>query len=157
DPRCEDLIGLFSPALQAAPWVYGITAGHGYVMAWTGDGQSLGNDSLVVLKVSRDAAGELQATVVKEIKGVIYNGSSPVSDNKIYYSKANDPGQPLYAFDVVTGVETKTPNSDTGIFSRRWEAVALDDPAWPGTTLVGWNASGRLVKYNIDTQKLDNT
>lgn len=157
EARCKDLLGLFSPELQKATWVYGITASDGYVMAWVGDSQSLGNDSLVVLKVERDAAGELQASVVKEIKGVIYNGSSPVVDNKIYYSKANDPGQPLYAFDVVTGQETRMPNSNTGIFSRRWEAVELNDPDWPGTTLVGWNSGAILVKYNIETQKLERT
>lgn len=157
EARCKDLIGLFSPELQNSAWVYGITAGGGYVMAWAGDGQSLGRDSLVVLKVSRDAAGDLQATVVTEIKAVIYNGSSPVVDNKIYYSKANDPGQPLYATDVTTGAETRMPNSSTGIFSRRWEAVELADPAWPGTTLVGWNSGAYLVKYNIETQQLERT
>ncbi|TWD84202.1 hypothetical protein FB561_5377 [Kribbella amoyensis] len=157
DPRCKDLIGLFSPELQNSVWVYGVTAGNGYVMAWAGDSQSLGRDSLVVLKVSRDSAGELQAGKVAEIKGVIYNGSSPVIDGKIYYSKAGDPGQPLYAFDVAAGTETKLPNSQTGIFSRRWEAVALDDPAWPGTTLVGWNSGAFLVKYNLETGRLVRT
>ena len=157
EPRCKDLVGLFSPELQNAPWVYGVTAGKGYVMAWAGDGGSHGNDSLVVLKVSRDADGELQAEVVKEIKGVIFNGSSPVIDDRIYYSKANDPGQPLYSFNVVTGEETTMPNSDTGIFSRRWEAVQLDEPAWPGTTLVGWNSGAILVKYNLETHALERT
>ncbi|TCC62268.1 hypothetical protein E0H73_16320 [Kribbella pittospori] len=157
EPRCKDLIGLFSPELQNAPWVYGVTAGHGYVMAWAGDASSQGKDSLVVLKVSRDAAGELQATKVTEIKGVIYNGSSPVVDGKIYYSKANDPGQPLYGFDLAAGTEAKMPNSRTGIFSRRWEAVSLGDPAWPGTTLVGWNSGAVLVKYNLQTGTLVRT
>ncbi|NED94010.1 hypothetical protein G1H11_01640 [Phytoactinopolyspora alkaliphila] len=157
EPRCKDLTGLFSPELQEATWVYGITAGDGYVMAWTGDSSSLGNDSLVVLDVSRDSDGELQAEVIAEIEAVIYNGSSPVVDGKIYYSKANEPGQPLYAFDVHTGEEVSVPDSDTGIFSRRWEAVELDDPDWPGTTLVGWNSGGILVKYNIETGTLERT
>lgn len=154
---CQDLIGLFSEELQRAPWVYGITASKGYVMAWAGDSASMGRDSLVVLKVSRDAAGTLQASVVQEIKGVIFNGSSPVVDGKIYYSKANDPGQPLYSFDLATKAEAKMPNSDTGIFSRRWEALQLNDPAWPGTTLVGWNSGAYLVKYNLQTHTLVRT
>lgn len=157
EPRCKDFIGLFSEKLQASPWVYGITAGNGYVMAWAGDSQSLGDDNLVILRVWRDDADELQAEVVAEVEGVIYNGSSPVVDGKVYYSKANDPGQPLYAFDLATREEVTMPNSNTGIFSRRWEAVELDDPAWPGTTLVGWNSGAYLVKYNLDTHRLERT
>lgn len=157
EANCQDLIGLFSEELQRSVWVYGLTASKGYVMAWAGDSASLGRDSLVVLKVSRDTGGTLQASVVKEIKGVIFNGSSPVVDSKIYYSKANDPGQPLYSFDLTSQAEAKMPNSDTGIFSRRWEALQLDDPEWPGTTLVGWNSGSFLVKYNLQTQRLVRT
>ena len=157
EPRCTDLIDLFSPRLQEATWVYGLTAGNGYVMAWTGEGNSDGTDALVVLKVSRNDAGELAAEVVKEIEGVVYNGSSPVVDDKIYYTKANEQGSPLHSFDVVTGEETTMPSSETGIFSRRWEAVRLGDPQWPGTTIVGWDSGGTLVKYNVEKEHLERT
>lgn len=157
EARCKDLISLFSEELQKSIWVYGITASDGYVMAWAGDSGSQGKDSLVVLKVSRDAAGELQASVVKEIKGVIYNGSSPVIDNKIYYNVAGEEGLPLHSFDVESGEEATIADAPVDIFSRRWEAVQLDDPEWPGTTIVGWNSGAILVKYNLETKKMVRT
>lgn len=157
EARCKDFISLFSEELQKSIWVYGVTASDGYVMAWAGDSGSQGKDSLVVLKVSRDDAGELQASVVKEIKGVIYNGSSPVIDGKIYYNKAGEEGLPLHSFDVESGEEATIADAPVDIFSRRWEAVQLDDPEWPGTTIVGWNSGAILVKYNLETKKFVRT
>lgn len=152
--ECDDLTSLFSEELQERPWVYGITAGDGYVMAWAGDGASAGNDALLVLQVDRDDDGELLVEVIDEIAGVVYNGSSQVVDDHIYYTKANMPGQPLFAYDVTTGTETQL-DAPTGIFSRAWEVVELDHPDWPGSTIVGWNSGGIQVKYNIETGNLE--
>ncbi|XSS45144.1 hypothetical protein ACQBAU_11660 [Propionibacteriaceae bacterium Y2011] len=156
--QCKDFTSLLGPVADAT-WVYGITAGSGYVQVWGGDSSSTGNDYLIVLKVTRDANGELQAESIKEIKGVIYNGSSPVVDDKIYYTMANTQAQgiPLHSFDVVTGEIEVITEAPTQIFSRQWEIVDLEDPEWPGPSVVGWNSGANLVKYNIETGNFEHT
>lgn len=156
DGECVDLTSLFSEELQERPWVYGLRAGGGYVMAWAGDGASTGNDALLVLQVDRDDSGELQVDVVDEIAEVVFNGSTPVVDDHIYYTKANmnEAGNPLFSYNVVTGEETRL-DAPTGIFSRSWDVIDLDHPDWPGPSVVGWNSGGIQVKYNIETGNLE--
>ncbi|ACQ81578.1 Carbohydrate-binding CenC domain protein [Beutenbergia cavernae DSM 12333] len=151
DAECVDLTQLLSPEILAEPWVYGGTASDGHVMVWAGDSNSLGNDWLVVLDVTRDAAGALQAEVSAEIPGVVFNGSSRVVDGKIYYTKAGDPESALHSYELATGQEERIAAAPTGIFSRSWEVVELDDPAWPGVTIVGQNSGAVLAMYNLET------
>lgn len=146
--ECENISDLISPDVMDSEWVYYMRAGGGYVMAWIGDGSSAGNDTLVVLQAER-VDGDLQLEVVDEIAEVAFPGSSLVIDDHIYYIKANMPGQPLHSYNVLTGEETELDVATT--FARRWDGVELEDPNWPGTTLVGWNSGGTLVKYNIET------
>lgn len=151
--ECTDFTHLLSPELQRLPWLYGGKANNGYVTVWGGDSNSTGNDYLTVLKVSRDGTGALEAEVIKEIKGVIYNGASEVVDNKIYFNKAGETGKPLHAFDVVTGEETVLNNAPVDLFSRSWEVIDLEDPQWPGPSIVGWSSNGTLTAYNLETER----
>ena len=155
---CTDFTDLLGPILDHQ-WVYGITAGGGYVQVWGGTSGSVGEDWLIVLRPSVDASGEIAAEVVTTIQGVIYNGSSRVVDDKIYYAMANtqDQGIPLHSYDVVTGEEATITEAAGGIFSRQWEIIDLDDPAWPGPSVVGWNSGGIMTKYNIATGTFERT
>lgn len=150
--KCTDFTGLLGDTIRPRQWVYGMTGGGGYIQIWGGEGNSLGNDALVILKVGRDAAGAVTAERVAEIPGVIYNGSSTVVDGKVYYTKVNtSPGIPLHSYDLATGVETRIDAAPGGIFSRQWEIIDLRDPAWPGPSVVGWNSGGIQVAWNIAT------
>lgn len=157
DGTCTDFTDLLNEDIRSKEWVYGMTAGSGYVQVWAGDSKSFGDDYLLVLRTWRDDAGDLQAEVAHEVPGVIYNGSSPVVDGKVYYSVAGEENQPLHSLDVETGEEVVLDHAETGIFSRAWEVMDLDDPAWPGPSLVGFNSGGYLVKYNIETEALERT
>ncbi|MFX4270774.1 hypothetical protein ACQBAR_09170 [Propionibacteriaceae bacterium Y1685] len=154
---CKEFTSLLSPALQSSAWLYTGKASDGYLTVWGGDSQSRGNDYLAILKVSRDGNGELQADVVTEIKGVIYAGPSDIVDGKVYFNKAGETSNPLHSYDLATGEERTITSAPVNIFSRGWEAMQLDDPAWPGTTIVGWNSGGWLTKWNIDTEKFERT
>ncbi len=150
--ECTDYSELLGDLILSKQWVYGITAGGGYVQVWGGDSGSTGNDALVILKVGRDASGAITAERVAEIPRVIYNGSSVVVDGKVYYNKAlTSPEIPLYSYDLATGTETVIDEAPAGIFSRQWEVLDLNDPAWPGLSLVGWNSQGIMAVYNIET------
>ncbi|WP_157683433.1 NHL repeat-containing protein [Microlunatus soli] len=157
DQACTEFTDLLSPELQQAAWLYTGKASNGYLTMWGGDSKSSGNDYLAILKVSRDAAGDLQAEKVTEIKGVIYAGPSDIVDGKVYFNVAGETDNPLHSYDLATGEEKTITSAAVNIFSRGWEAMQLADPAWPGTTLVGWNSGGWLVKWNIETGKLSRT
>src|SRR5699024_7351120 len=148
--ECEDLTSLLDEEIQDSQWVYNMRAGSGYVMAWAGDSTSTGNDWLVLLDVDRNDSGELQVAVVDEIRGVAFPGSSAVADDHIYYTKAGFEGWPLFSYNVVTGEETRL-GVDGQILPRHWDVVELDDPQWPGKTLVGLNSYGFLTRYNVET------
>ena len=148
--ECEDLTSLLDEEIQDSQWVYNMRAGSGYVMAWAGDSTSTGNDWLVLLDVDRNDSGELQVEVVDEIRGVAFPGSSAVADDHIYYTKAGFEGWPLFSYNVVTGEETRL-GVDGQILPRHWDVVELDDPQWPGKTLVGLNSYGFLTRYNVET------
>lgn len=152
---CTEFTDQLSPELQKAAWLYTGKASNGYLTLWGGDSKSAGNDYLAILKVSRDADGKLQAEKVTEIKGVIYSGPSDIVDGKVYFNVADEDEHPLHSYDLATGEQQTISSAAVDIFSRGWEAVQLDDPDWPGTTLVGWDSGGWLVKWNIKTEKLD--
>src|SRR5699024_9904868 len=141
---------LLDEEIQDSQWEYNMRAGSGYVMAWAGDSTSTGNDWLVLLDVDRNDSGELQVEVVDEIRGVAFPGSSAVADDHIYYTKAGFEGWPLFSYNVVTGEETRL-GVDGQILPRHWDVVELDDPQWPGKTLVGLNSYGFLTRYNVET------
>ncbi|HLT60747.1 MAG TPA: hypothetical protein VK020_06110 [Microlunatus sp.] len=149
--ECVDFTHLLNPELLELPWLYGGSAGDGYVTVWGGDGNSRGNDSLTVLKVGRDADGALTAEVTAEIKGVVYNGASRPVDGKVYYTVVDEPGMPLHALDLATSEETVLTDAPVDIFSRAWEVIDLEDPEWPGPSIVGWNSGGILAAYNLET------
>lgn len=152
DPGCVDLIGLTSPEIQDSQWGYGMTVDDGYAMAWVGPGNSFGEDWLVIFKLSRAADGTLQATVVDEIKGVVYNGSSGIHDGKVYYNKAPSP-LTMFSYDLASGTETRVEAGTPSIFARSWDFIDLQDPAWPGETLVGMSSNGTVQLYNPETGK----
>lgn len=154
---CTEFTDLLSPELQKASWLYTGKASNGYLTLWGGDSKSTGNDYLAILKLSRDDDGKLQAEKVTEIKGVIYSGPSDIVDGKVYYNVADETDHPLHSYDLASGEEKTITSAKVNIFSRGWEAMKLDDPDWPGTTLVGWDSSGTLVKWNIETEKLSQT
>ncbi|MBN9611249.1 MAG: hypothetical protein BGO26_09215 [Actinobacteria bacterium 69-20] len=168
DTPCTDLIGLTSPEVRASNWVYGMTASPGYVMAWIGPAYSDGRDHLVIFKVARDEAGQLTSSVVGDIKGVVFNGSSTVYDGKVYYTKADiksaeTPPPPacttdpmmtqsvLYSFDLATGTETKIDTAPAQIAAREWDFIDLGDAAWPGETLIGMDSNGVAAQYDPQT------
>lgn len=152
--QCTDFTELLPQPVRDLPWVYGITAGGGYVQVWGGDSASTGNDHLVVLDVGTGPDGELAAEVVADVPGVIYNGSTPVVDDTVYYTKAGtSPELWLHALDVTTGEERRLDAAPTGIFSRQWELLDLRDPQWPGLSVVGWNSGGYQVAYNLATER----
>ena len=152
--ECEDLTDLLSPEIQDSVEVRRMVASEGYVLAWAGDGGSWGNDWLIVLDVERSAAGDLRVEVVDEIKGVAFPGSSPVVEDHVYYTKAGYEGWPLFRYNVVTGEETQLPK-DVEILARQWDVIELDDPQWPGPTLVELDSYGSLARYNIETETMD--
>ena len=151
--ECENLAPLFDEEIQDSVEVRTIVVSEGYVLAWAGDAGSTGNDWLVVLDVDRSADGELQAEVVDEIRGVAYPGASPIIDGQIYYTKAGHEDWPLFRYTISSGEETQLPE-DVVILARQWDIVELDDPAWPGATLVGLNSYGFLTRYNIETEEI---
>lgn len=150
--HCTELTDLLSPELQELPWLYNGKASGGYLTIWGGDSNSTGNDYLVILKLSRDADGVLQAEKLTEIKGVAYSGPSDIVDGKVYFNK-RETGLRLHSYDLQTGEEQIHDSAPAGIYSRNWEAVDLQHPDWPGTTLVGWDSSGRLVRWNVATER----
>ncbi len=152
--ECEDITGLLDQEIQDSLEVRDMVISDGYVLAWVGDARSAGDDWLVILRPERDDAGELQVEVVDEIRGVAHPGSSPVHDGSVYYTKAGYEGWPLFEYNIETGVETQLPH-DVVILARQWDIVELDDPQWPGATLVGINSGGFLTRYNIETDTID--
>ena len=152
--ECENLVGLLSPEIQDSTELRRMVVSDGYVLAWAGDGGSQGNDWLIVLDVERSETGDLEAEVVDEIEGVAFPGSSPVVDDDIYYTKAGYEGWPLFRYDVVTGEETQLPH-DVEILARQWDVLELEDPEWPGATLVGLDSYGSMTRYNIETDTLE--
>lgn len=152
--ECENLAPLLDEEIQDSVQVRDIVMSQGHVLAWTGDATSAGNDWLVILDVERTDDGELQVEVVDEIRGVAHPGSSPIHDDHIYYTKAGYEGWPLFRYNILTGEETQLPE-DVVILARQWDIVELDDPQWPGATLVGINAYGFLTRYNIETETID--
>lgn len=151
---CEDLTGLLDEEIQDSVEVREMVVSDGHVLAWVGDGGSTGNDWVVVLKVDRTEAGELQVDVVDEIRGAAYPGSSPIVDGHIYYTKAGFDGWPLFSYDIEAGQETQLPVDATALV-RQWDVVELDDPEWPGATVVGIDSFGTLVRYSIETERID--
>src|SRR5690606_26132238 len=93
-----------------------------------------------------------QAEKLTEIKGVAYSGPSDIVDGKVYFNK-RETGLRLHSYDLQTGEEQIHDSAPAGIYSRNWEAVDLQHPDWPGTTLVGWDSSGRLVRWNVATER----
>lgn len=154
EDECEDLTSLFDEEIQESVEVRDIVVSDGYALAWVGDGGSTGNDWLVVLDLERSEDGELEVEVVDEIPGVAYPGSSPIVDGQIYYTKAGSEDWPLFRYDIESGEETQLPQ-DVVILARQWDIVELDDPDWPGATLVGINSYGFLTRYNIETETID--
>lgn len=152
--ECDDLTGLLDQEIQDSVEVREMAVSEGYVMAWVGDGGSTGNDWVVVMEVERSDDGTLQAEVIDEIRGVAYPGASPVVDDHIYYTKAGYEGWPLFSYNVKTGEETQLPVDGT-ILARQWDIVELDDPQWPGATVVGLDSYGVMTKFNIETQEAD--
>lgn len=154
--ECENLAPLLDEEIQDSVDVRDIVVSDGHVLAWVGDAASAGNDWLVVLDVDRSEGGELQVEVVDEIRGVAHPGSSPIVDDHIYYTKAGFEDWPLFRYNITTGEETQLPE-DVVILARQWDIVELDDPQWPGATLVGINSYGFLTRYNIETETISVT
>ena len=152
--ECENLVELLSPEIQDSVELRRMVVSDGYVLAWAGDGGSQGNDWLIVLEVERTEAGDLEVEVTEEIRGVAFPGSSPVIDDAIYYTKAGYEGWPLFRYDVLSGEETQLPH-DVEILARQWDVLELDDPEWPGATLVGLDSYGTLTRYSIETDTLE--
>lgn len=149
---CTDFTDLLGPKTLEHIGVYNMVANDGYVMAWGGDSNSGGEDEITVLKVEL-VDGEIKAEQVAVIDNTVYYGPSDVVDDTVYYIKAED-GWPLYSYDLVTGEETKV-SDEQGLAPRRWRAVDLQDPEWPGLTLVGWNSSGTVERHNIETGRTE--
>lgn len=146
---CTDLLTLASADVRASLWAYGMTVSDGYAMAWVGDGSSHGNDWLVIYRLGRDSAGKLTATLLTEIKGAVFNGSSPVLDGKVYYVTVGAPD--LHSYDLATGTDVKIAAGTPSLFARDWGLSQLGDPQWPGTTLVGMSSNGTVQQYNPTT------
>src|SRR5690625_5137653 len=134
--ECENLAPLLDEEIQDSSEVRSVEISDGHVLAWAGDGGSVGDDWLVVLDVERDQDGELRAEVLDEIRGVAYPGSSPIVGGDIYYTKAGFDDWPLFRYQIATGEETQLPQ-DVVILARQWDVLELADPQWPGATLVG--------------------
>ncbi|OYN90310.1 LPXTG cell wall anchor domain-containing protein [Parenemella sanctibonifatiensis] len=167
DTDCVDLAE-HSDFMRDQNWVYGVEARDGYVIAWTGPGNS-STDRLVILKVGRDGDGALVAENIGEIGPVWYNGSSKPTDGKIYYNKNVEDrriieldlaaldaldlsGDDIDNQELIAQAERETPAETPGIASRRWDTIEIPDPEWPGQTVVGLNAGGYLVRYNLETE-----
>lgn len=130
------------------PWVYDMSAGDGHVFARVTTDH--GEDHLVVIKASVAADGSIQSSVVNDLPGISYPGTSNVVDHSVYYAKAGA----LYRYDTTTETETNL-GVGTGIFARTWEVRRMADQAdFPGQTVVGFNSGGSIALYDIDTQKL---
>ncbi|MEQ4205802.1 hypothetical protein [Actinopolymorpha sp. B9G3] len=147
---CVDLIGLTSPEVQTGNWTYGMTVDNGYAFAWIGPGNSAGEDYLVIFALSRASDGTIHASVLDEIKGVVYNGASQIHDGKVYYNKAPSPVQ-MFSYDLATGTETHIEAASPSIYARSWDFTDLQDEAWPGRTLVGMSSNGTVQLYNPQT------
>ncbi|HLS14358.1 MAG TPA: hypothetical protein VK095_07565 [Beutenbergiaceae bacterium] len=152
--ECENLAPLLDEEIQDSVSVRDMVMSDGHVLAWAGDSTSSGNDWLVVLDVDRTEDGELQVDVVDEIRGVAHPGSSPIHDGHIYYTKSGFDDWPLFRYNIETGEETNL-GHDVVILARQWDILELDDPQWPGATLVGINSYGYLTRYNIETDTID--
>ena len=130
------------------PWVYDLSAGDGHAFARVTDDH--GEDHLVVIKASRAADGSIQSSVVNDLPGIAYPGTSNVIGGSTYYAKAGE----LYRYDTATESETDL-GVNTGIYARTWSLVQLADQAtYPGYTLVGINAGGIVARYNLQTGNL---
>lgn len=129
-------------------WVYNLSAGAGHAFARVTDDH--GEDHLVVIKASRSADGSIQSSVVNDLPGLAFPGTSNVVDGSTYYAKA---GQ-LYRYDTATESETDL-GANSGIYARTWSLVQLADQTnYPGYTLVGLNAGGVLARYNVQKAQL---
>src|SRR5690625_636321 len=151
--ECENLAPLLDEEIQDSSEVRSVEISDGHVLAWAGDGGSVGDDWLVVLDVERDQDGELRAEVLDEIRGVAYPGSSPIVGGDIYYTQAGFDDWPLFRYQIATGEEAQLPQ-DVVILARQWDVLELADPQWPGATLVGLNSYGFLTRYNIETETI---
>lgn len=129
-------------------FVYNLSAGDGHAFARVTDDH--GDDHLVVIKGSKAADGTISASVVSDIPGLSFPGTSAPFEGKVYYAKT----AALYSYDIATGTETSLGANST-IWARSWEVVHFaDQVAYPGDTLVGTNSGGIVARYGIQSQKL---
>jgi len=150
--ECTDFTSLLGPKTLAHIGVYNIVANDGYVMAWGGDSNSRGEDEITVIKVAV-VDGKIVAERVTVIDQTVYYGPSDVHDGKLYYMHSTG-DWPMYSYDLATGVETKL-EGGAKVASRKWRIVELNDPEWPGFTVVGWTSNGTIYRRNLTTGKVD--
>lgn len=152
DGTCTDFTDLLGPKTLAHIGVYNMVAEDGYVLAWGGDSNSRGEDEITVIKVDV-VDGEIQAEQVDVIDSTVYYGPSDVHDGKFYYM-ISDGEWPMYSYDLATGERTEL-EGGSKMAARRWRIVELNDPEWPGHTIVGWSSNSTTYRRNLETGKVD--
>lgn len=142
---CTDIL---PDSLREYAFAYNVSAGGGYLMLrMENGGQS------VILQVTKASDGTVQAKQVADLGVVDYPGGTDLADGKFYYTKNGH----LFSYDVSSATESDL-NAATGIAARRWTVMELaDQDGWPGSTVVGVNSGGVMVRYGIADQKLEIT
>lgn len=135
------VVDVLPEAYRSLPWVYDVEAGDGHVFIRATDDH--GDDHLVVLRVETAADGSLVSTVVKELPGLAFPGTSLPYEGKVYYLR----NERVMELDYRTGVER-----DLGIgryWSRFWQIVPLGPDRRP--TLLGTWSGGTIFTYDLAT------
>lgn len=149
---CTDFTDLLGPKTLEHIGVYNLIAQDGYVITWGGDSNSRGEDEITIIKVDV-VDGEIKAEQVDVIDSTVYYGPSDVHDGKIYYM-SSDGEWPMFSYDLATGEKVQL-EGGLKMASRKWRIVELNDPEWPGATIVGWSSNGTIYRRNIETGKVD--
>lgn len=152
DGDCTDFTDLLGPKTKEHIGVYNLVAQDGYVLTWGGDSNSRGEDEITVIKVDV-VDGEIKAEQVDVVDGTVYYGPSDVHDGKFYYM-SSEGDWPMFSYDLATGERVELEDG-LKMASRRWRIVELNDPEWPGATIVGWSSNGTIYRRNIETGKVD--
>lgn len=120
-------------------FVYNLNIANGKLFAWISP-----SSKMLVIDMETNETDY----VIPQVNSLGVSPAQP-GENRVYYTVLNT----LYYYDISTKTEISTGVS-VGMNAREMTFVELDEPGFPGYTLVGLGPRGNLFKYNLETGNL---